>query len=610
MEIIRRAAQRRKTIVFPIEPIPFVKRPVTKRIAIWDTETDPFDKGLIVAPFTCGLHFPDTQEYYDFWGDDCVKQFFDFLAANYPEEELLILAHNFGNFDAYFMTEYFDSGHKPFIINGRLVRVMAQGQEFRDSYAMMPIPLGAYDKLKIDYDLMQKWEVCCIKTRKVMFVRELYKDEIRHYQKRDCTSLGELVTKWYDRYGDRLTMASASLAMLRSYHGFETMAEHIDNEMRPFYFGGRNQCFSTGVISGSFKVYDINSSYPDVMAHFKHPISDTPKHEPRITSKTHFAKIRAWSLGALPIRKDDGGLDFPIGVNDFYACIHEINAGLETGTLKILHVYYSIYFDTEITFSDFVYDGYARRDACRTLEDAAGVILEKLNLNSPYGKFAQDPRRYENWLFDPDEIPSPQICEPCLERARRNENKTPCALCDSGTHSPYGWYLHTVQNGKNIYAQPQKLRNGSFFNVATAASITSAARANLLRGLRAAIRPLYCDTDSIICEHLEPSDKIVLDPKKLGAWDIEAQGDTICIAGKKLYAVLSKQPSDKNPVPIITPDGIRYEVKKASKGVKLTAGEIDRVCRGETIEYESPVPKFTLDGGAKFITRNIKRTAG
>jgi len=592
MEIIRRTALRRKPLVIPIEPVPYKAKPVTKRVAIWDTETDPFEHGLIVKPFTCGLHFPDTGEYFDFWGDDCCEQFFNFLDNNYSEEELIIYAHNFGNFDAYFITEYFDAGHKPFIINGRLVRVMARGREFHDSYAMIPVALATYDKIKFDYDLMKLTPVSCIKTRKETTVRELYAPEIRHYQKRDCTALGELVTGWLAMFGDRLTMAGAALAKSRAFHGFETLSEHIDNELRPFYFGGRNQCFDTGVIKGDFKVYDINSSYPKAMRDFLHPISDKPIHEPKITARTHFAKIRAWSLGALPIRKPDGGLDFPIGVYDFYACIHEINAGLETGTLRVLHTYYSIYFEQSASMAEFVDTFYTLRQEAAASGDEIHKLFYKLVLNSSYGKYAQDPRKYENWLFDPDTIPEPLLCEPCHERIKKNLDKVECEACRSGIRSPMGWYLHTTHHGKHIYAQPQTLKSGSFFNVATAASITSASRANLLRGLQAATRPLYCDTDSIICEHLEPSDSIVLDPKILGAWDIEAEGDTVCIAGKKLYAIFK--------------DG--KEVKKASKGVKLTAREIERVCSGEVIEHKSIVPKFKLNGDVEFVTRNIRKT--
>jgi hypothetical protein len=566
----------------PIEPVEYDPKPQKKRIAIFDTETDPFLPGRVVAPFTCGFLLPDTGEYWDFWGDDCIDQFFAFLAKEFDGQELVILVHNGGNFDFYFLTEYFDHGHKPFIINGRLVRIMAGGQEFRDSYAMMPVALGTYDKGKIDYRCLERG------------FRDVFRDDILVYQKRDCTSLGELVVQWYDMFGDRLTMASVALPMLRSYHGFETLSEKLDEDMRPFYFGGRNQCFATGVIEGDFKVYDINSSYPDVMSRYEHPISDVPKFQKTITDKTHFAFIRAWSLGALPVRKDDGGLEFPIGTRDFYACIHEIRAGLETKTLKILKVYHSVYFERSTNFAEFIDTYYKLRLAASAEGDEVRKLFYKLVMNSSYGKFAQDPRKYENWLFDPEEIPTPFYCDNCHKALTKRTTRDDCLSCSNGTTSPYGWYLHTTRDGRNIYASPQRTRAGSFFNVATAASITSAARASLLRGIQAATRPLYCDTDSVICTGMEStaSNSIVLDPKRLGAWDCEATGDTVAIAGKKMYAIFNK--------------GV--EVKKASKGVKLTAAQILRVCQGEVIEYANPVPKFKLDGSADFVTRRIRKT--
>lgn len=569
-------------LTLEIEPVEFEPKEVTKRICIFDTETDPFAQDRVVEPFTCGFYVTDTQEYFDFWGDDCIDQFFVFIRKEFEGQELVIFCHNYGNFDAYFCTSYFDCDSHPFIINGRLVRVMAGGQEFRDSYAMMPFALGTYDKIKIDYRMMEKG------------FRDVFRDEILIYQKRDCTALAELVLGWLDLFGDRMTIASAALPLLRSYHGFDTMTEKQDADMRPFYFGGRNQCFTTGVITGTFKVYDINSSYPNAMKRFKHPISSTPIYEAKITDRTHFAFIRAWSLGALPVRNESGGLDFPIGTRDFYACIHEIRAGLDTKTLRIIKVYHSVYFTDESNFEGFVDDMFSRRSAAKVVGDEVRRMHYKYALNSPYGKFAQDPRKYEAWWFDPEEVPTPGYCDDCNKRIRKGLPPEACEGCDGETPltSPWGWYLHTMRNGRNIYASPQKVKPGSFFNVATAASITSAARATLLRGIQRATRPLYCDTDSIICEHLEPGDGVVLDPDELGAWDIEAAGDTVCIAGKKMYAVFNEG----------------EEIKKASKGVRLTADQIRSVCEGAVVSYSNPVPKFSLDADPVFVTRNIRRT--
>lgn len=636
MEIVKRSPTAKKVVwEIPIEPVEYDVKPLQGELCTFDTETDPFDVGRIVRPFTCHFHNIAEQYNVSFWGDDCIDQFFEWLAVYGENRSLIIMCHNWGNFDFYFCTKYMDAGQKPFIINGRVVRCHMQGQEFRDSYVNIPVALSVYDKMKIDYALFEKWPISCIKTKRETVVRELYKPEILRYQERDCTSLGELVSSWFAMFGDKMTMASAALSMLRSYHGFENISERIDTELREYYFGGRTQAFATGVMKGNFKIYDVNSSYPDAMRRVEHPISDTPCYEPKITKRTVFAKIRAWSLGALPVRKKDGSLDFPIGTFDFFACIHEINAGIETGSLRIIKVYHSIYFDKMASFDSFIDDFYKRRLEASESGDEIRKLFYKLVMNSSYGKFAQDPRKYENFLYDPDDIPTPLMCEPCSaliqSGIKEEEAKAICEECSSGNYSAFGWYLHTERDGKCIYAQPQRVTGRGFFNVATAASITSAARATLLRGIKAAKRPIYCDTDSIICEELTEKPGIKIDAKALGAWDLEATGDAIGIAGKKLYTVLTcdlayaekmalKRGEILDPIVIPNDDRIFYEVKKASKGVRLTASEIARVCLGEVIEYSNPVPKFSMGSGgsksveydgfvsADFITRSIRRT--
>jgi hypothetical protein len=596
--VIRNPAKPKSVI--EIEPVEYDYKPLTKRLALFDTETDPFrienGKGRDVKPFTCGIYFPDTGEYYDFWGDDCIAQYFEFMAANYAEEELLIVCHNFGNFDFYFCVDYMDSGSAPFIMNGRMVKVMLQGQEYRDSYSIIPVALGIYQKTEIDYDKFERP------------VREQNKEEIRAYQKDDCVFLGELVKEFYAMFGDRLTIAGVALPKLRSFHGFLTMSAYTDEKMRPYYFGGRNQCFETGVLrprsTDKWTIFDVRSMYPRAMESMQHPVSSEPIYETKITDRTHFAHINATSYGALPVRIEDGpskgGLSFPIGRRDFYACIHEIRAGLETGTLKIHKTYSSIYFKHETNFKAFIDEFFALRKQAKLDKDKVRDLLYKLVMNSSYGKFAQDPRKYEKFLFDPDEFP----CSAVNEKGK--------------TEDENDWYVHSIRDGRFMFAKPQGIKgNMGFFNVATAASITSGARSILLRGLARATRPIYCDTDSIICEALD----VPPDAGNLGDWEIEAEGDIAFIAGKKLYAVMHSdrdyaekkrvEAKDKNPLEVSTlPDGTEiYRIKKAHKGVKLTADEIIRVANGEVVEYANPVPKFKLNGDVEFVTRNIKRTA-
>ena len=557
----------RDTPTNAIRPIPYRKKPVTKLVCTFDTETDPFAEGRIVQPFSCGFHivpcgsYPDGA-YWDFWGDDCIDQFFTFLQANFSEVECLIYVHNGGNFDFYFCVDHFDEGMEPFIINGRLTRVYMGGHEFRDSYSAIPVALSVYKKDDIDYTKLERP------------VRELHKAEILSYQKADCVYLGQLIRRWLDEFGDKLTMASAALPMLRSYHGFEDITEAVDDLIRPYYFGGRVQCFETGIIEDNWIIVDVHNMYPSVMKDCLHPVSADPIEGTEIDDNTMFAHIRARSDGALPKRALDGSLFFPVGEDEFFACIHEIRAGIECGLLEVLETYKTYSYASLTSFGTFVDTFYNLRLEAKDSGDGIGFIFYKLVPNSSYGKLAQDSRNYETYLFDPVEPPDPAK----------------------------GWYSHTVRGGKVIYAKGQdKDKAAKFFNVATAASITSAARAKLLRGIASSERPIYCDTDSIICKKFGGE----IHERTLGTWGIEATGNVACIAGKKLYAVFN------NSEPI----------KKASKGVKLTAEEIQRVANGEVIVYSNPVPKFSLLGkpdrntihvnemvDANFVVRTVRMT--
>jgi hypothetical protein len=116
------------------------------------------------------LDLKHADTYVDFWGDDCVEQFFAYLAT--LEERYIIYAHNGGKFDFFFFLKFLAANTSPRIINGRLVQVIFGKQEFRDSYAIVDIPLSKFQKDEIDYAKFQR------------HCREQNKEEIRRYLKR------------------------------------------------------------------------------------------------------------------------------------------------------------------------------------------------------------------------------------------------------------------------------------------------------------------------------------------------------------------------------------------------------------------------------------------
>lgn len=556
-----------------IQPKPFRKRPTHKRICTVDAETDPFKEGRAVKPFAIGFHDTEEGTYRDFWGDDCVAQFFAWFLVEYKETPCIVYWHNGGKFDVFFCLDFMDMGQHPVIINGRIVVLLFGGHEFRDSFAIIPEKLSAYQKDEISYDKFER------------AVREKNKREILAYLKGDCIYLGELVLAFHDMFGDRLTIGGTALPMLHSFHGYECLTQRDDEHFRKFYFGGRVECFEIGNLVGNWKVCDVNSMYPRVMADKRHPVGRDFVVRTSIDKKTHFARLVAKNDGALPRRGEEGELDFACERGEFFATIHEIEAGLETGRLRIERVLAAYQFKQETSFAEFVNHFYKLRLEAKELCKSADAyiarvakinnIFFKLLLNSAYGKFAQDPTKYHDYAITRGPLPSDD------ERGLFDEKA-----------NPKGWQIESFYGSAIIWKSAAE-NNQGFKNVATAASITGAARAVLLRGLVAATRPVYCDTDSIICEELN----LETNPTELGAWKLEAVGDRVAIAGKKLYAVFNEGES----------------IKHASKGVKFNGEQIARISAGETLTHKSEVPTFKRDkkngfGTQIFTDRDVKRT--
>lgn len=550
-------------------------------IAAADTETDPFKIGRTsITPFSWGIY--DGTSYRDFWGDDATEQFLEYLAdESTPPME--IYAHNGGRFDWLFLAEHLDP--KIMMIGNRLVKatIMDGKHELRDSFANMPVPLRMFttksgEKIEIDYTKLER------------HCREQHKKEILHYQKQDVLVLYDAVIAWQEMFGTKpLTMASAATNMLQANvenvtgDPIDRLNEKQDEQFRQFYYGGRVETFEVGLLKPSpgarFQVYDINSAYPAAMKNLEHPIGRNWKISRRITDKTDFAEILAESHGALPLRTEKGGIHFPHGTFRFFATGHEIRAGLELGLLHIKTVFKAYECTRRCNFADFIDRFYTLRLQAKEAGHAMNVLFYKLVMNSSYGKTAIDPRKFTETQFLEHGLQPVGYTNEQAKLAKMTPE-------EKEAHHPYTWRPVEMLPNHTIWERKVDTK-GKFLNVACGASITGGARANMLRGLSQATRPIYCDTDSIICEAFTGD----IDPKRLGAWDKEKEGDFFALAGKKLYALFDKGEC----------------VKKACKGAELTPEEIVQVAAGEAVTWQSPVPVFSLAGNTT-LTRTIRRT--
>jgi hypothetical protein len=520
-------------------------------VAVIDFETDPFSYGRVPKPFC--VEFYSDEQTAQFWGDDCAEQLCAFL-DKLPEPHL-IYAHNGGKFDFHFLHEYIDN--PALIIKSRIVECKLFKHTLRDSYAIIPVPLRDYEKQEFDYAKMER------------NVREKYKAQILEYLHSDCVYLFELVSHFNERFGPRITIGGTAIRELRKVHPWNKCGSGHDKTFRPYYFGGRVECFQSGVIGGGVKLYDVNSMYPYVMKTWRHPINgrfELSRALPSTFERPYFAHIVARNRGALPSKNENGSLTFNKASGEFFACSHEIEAALEFDLIDIIEVKRVMVATEFVSFDKFIDEQYRLRREAKDAGDRIGDLFAKLLMNSSYGRFGINPENFEDW----------NICRSIDEEMQLREQG----------------FRNTAEFPHfNLWSKPAEIMEEQYADVSTAASITSASRAHLLRGLQKSVDPIYCDTDSIICRGFSGD----VDSARLGAWDLEKTAEYVAIAGKKLYTLYDD------------PDG--KPVKLSSKGGNLTKAELIKIALGGEVRYDNPAPTFSLRKAPSFVSRNFKKTA-
>lgn len=508
-----------------------------------DIETDPFKHGRFPVPFVVG--FFDGKEFRSFWGSDCIEKSVEYIKRQPPG---IIYAHNGGRFDFFYYIEHMAGDMR--IINSRIVEASLYQHIVRDSFAIMPFPLKAYKKDDIDYTWLERG------------VRRQHRKEIIEYLYGDCFYLWELCIAFREMFGDRLTIGSTSMAELKKIHKFQPMSNFYDEKIRQkFFYGGRVQCFKKGVINQNIKIYDVNSMYPFVMRDYDHPLGLPSSSSKYVTDKTCFVIAEGKNYGAFPT-KVKNGISFERTNGIFSVSIHEWNVALELDLFRPTRIINCVNFDRRGKFDTFVNHFYEARRKAKIDKDETKILFYKFVLNSAYGKFAQNPKNYFDFTM----------------------------LSADNPNVGADWTPSFINGKYIIWKRPAEASLFSRHNVATASSITGAARSILLRAIATSKNPLYCDTDSLICEDIGPETKI--DDTELGAWKFEKAGTWAAIAGKKMYAIYSGAEC----------------VKMATKGVKLKPDEITRVARGEKIVAQNIAPTFKWDGSHSFIHREVKLT--
>ncbi len=547
------------------------KNEIGANVAVLDLETDPFKEGrLEINPFVAGLF--DGKVTSIFWGADCIPRLVAALKKLKPG--MIVYAHNGGNFDFHFLLEFIPVNECEFMCMGkRIVQIkLPWGVELRDSYAIIPKKLAAYNKTEIDYVKFEKP------------VREKHKAEIISYLKDDLKYNREMVVGFLKRFPAKITLASSVFELLKKefdYNPGRSTAQY-DAKFRPFFFGGRVQFWRLGELKGRYSIVDINSAYPWGMTQ-KHWFGfecQAGSAMPKKFAEQSFFVVDCFSEGAFPMREKTGGVCFPHRRDRYFISGWELLAAIELKLVRDLNILIC-YSPTQVKdmrlFSETLY---GRKNAAKQAGDKEEEFFNKIAVNAGYGKLALNVSRFSEvkvtTIYDRPDYTDEKTGKVISEAKAIKAGQSKWENCwDDKDRDLSFWKRSSYREGID-----------KFINVATAASITGCVRAFLMRSMAKCRDVVYCDTDSIIAadvSRLKMSDR-------LGDWKLEMDCKQVFIAGKKLYAAT---------------DGKKW--KKACKGVNLSQEKIIEVARGNYQEHKSIAPTFSLFSKPKFVTREVKR---
>lgn len=552
-----------------------------------DCETDPFKHGRVPRPFVWGAYEGDSDDYLEF-------ATVDELVAWLARQRTTFYAHNGGRFDYHYLRDHINSDEPIMLINGRIAKARIGLAELRDSLNIFPnTRLKDFDdstgaKLEIDYALMEP------ERRNDPNA----KAEISRYLKQDCVRLWGVVRRYWDEYGKSLTQAGASMKYWSKKYEIDPPRQTKTqfDRYRRFYYGGRVQCFESGVQKCRFSVADINSAYPFAMLR-KHPYSPAAVRERHLPAKdeeiqTSLIELDCNARGCFPWRDPDTNeLYFPEDggrIRRYWVTGWEFLTALELDAITNIHIRTVHTFPARIDFKDYIEHFYNLRAEAKKRGDVAGRTFGKYFMNGLYGKFAANCEKYAEYLI-----------------ATTDTLKNWCAK-GYVVDDLWGERFLMRRDPKKEDLEDATNTRWKYYNVATAASITGFVRAYLFKAMRSCSGVIYCDTDSIAAR-----DTSALNfGDGLGAFKNEGSFDRFAIAGKKLYAFhkagreLEYDPKDEDDP----------SWKLACKGVDFVhradgPQRIEEIARGAEVTYLPEVPTYSvMRPEPVFINRSLRAT--
>lgn len=473
----------------------------------------------------------------------------------------------------------------------RKIRIIDTLNYFRMSLKALGAAIGTF---KLEMPRTESGEPAPITPENIEIWRE--------YNKQDVQVLIDAVAEYlrfvqdHDLGAFAVTQASQSFAAFR--HRFMDHRILIDSHekalalSRNAYYGGRVECFQMGERYGlpTHKL-DINSMYPFVMSEFEYPTQFATiwKH---LSVEEYNEKVRGKYLACASVlvetnervypKRMENKLVFPIGRFRTFLSTPELEYAIDHGhILEIREI--SLYHHDPI-FKKFVDYFYKLRLEAKSRKNTKDDFFLKIMMNSLYGKFGQNGRKWETLEANEDVV-------------------------DMRVWSEIDFDTGEVQNFRqlgSVVQQLQTMDESMHSHPAIAAHVTAYARMYLwkLIGQAGLENVYYCDTDSVFTND-DGLNRLhgVLDSLRLGALKHEDTTTELEIRGLKDYRfgksnVIKGVRNPNDPVApdtyallqfrglrgalrdrdfsrVIVTTGVKHLTRKYSKGTVTETGRVD-----------------------------------
>ena len=399
-------------------------------------------------------------------------------------------------------------------------------------------------------------------------------------------SFWSMVHEW-DLGNFAYTVAGQAFAAYR--HRFMSTPIFIDdneqaNELaRSAYVGARTECFRLGEIKERIHCLDINSQYPFVMATTPVPIrlvttlNRTNIEELRTLLKEYclVADVTMTTFTPNFPKKIPGWTIFPVGKFRTQLNTPELSLAISANCVTTIHSV--IVYERDVIFREYVNFFHEKRLEAKVAGNETLSFMLKLMMNSLYGKFGQNGRKYEQrWKVNNDAI------KVWVEWD-----------ADSKT-------LHEYRQFAGVVEELQREAESRESFPAIAGHITSAARLLLLDYINqaGAENAFYCDTDSIfVTDGGYANLRGRISETQLGWLKHEWTSDNVTIYGVKDYRRDSqlKRKGIRSSAEVLDESSFRQPQFRGFKGM-IRAGDLDHMLIRQVTKRLSRVySKGTVD---------------